>query len=83
MATTTRDIAPAFANGRSARTANFYTAGDRLYSYDVCIARRVNGKIVVGDYAGVYSRTTSKHVNYIRRYADEVLAPAEFENLGE
>jgi hypothetical protein len=60
------DVAKAFIDGRSERTANYHTDGRTLYSYNTAIARRGrDGTITINNTK--YSSTTSKQLGYLKR----------------
>lgn len=60
------DVARAFVSGRRASGSNFMTDGTTLYSYNTAIAKRMpNGEIIINNTK--YSRTTSKHLGYLKR----------------
>jgi len=56
--------------------SQFWTDGDKIYSYRLCIGDTSSqGEKVLKDYSangrhGFKSMTTSKHVGYARQYAD-------------
>lgn len=59
------EVANAFACGLEGRAGNFFSTGDKAFSYGTIIAQRVNGTIYLnGTY---YSNTTSRHLNLIKR----------------
>ena len=67
------DVAAHWALGRPARshTSNFYTDGDKIYSYELQIGDTSDGKKIVRDYTakgsyGFRSQTTSCHVGLLR-----------------
>ncbi len=82
---TTREVADCWSYGQAASNSGgqFWTDGQRLYSYalligDTALAKGRTVK-VLRDYSangewGYQSQTTSKHVGYARTFAD-VLAP--------
>ena len=76
---TTRDVADYWYSNLPAANhgSNHWTCGEKIYSYRLCIGETINGKKVLKDYSantalGFKSMTTSKHVGYVRRYADLV-----------
>ena len=67
------DVAAYWALGQPARshTSNFYTDGDKIYSYELQIGDTSDGKKIVRDYTakgsyGFRSQTTSCHVGLLR-----------------
>lgn len=61
MALTSKQVVDSFVAGKPARSANIWTDGTSLYSYEMRIAQLKNGCVFVyGDKCP--SRTTSKHV---------------------
>ncbi|OUW11052.1 MAG: hypothetical protein CBD26_03950 [Candidatus Pelagibacter sp. TMED166] len=76
--TTTREVGYYWADGEAAANngAQFWTDGQKLYSYRLCIGDTAsNGKKVLKDYTsngkhGFQSMTTSKHIGYARVHAD-------------
>lgn len=65
-----RDIVEAFINGKVLHNANMISTGDRLFSYNTCIAEkykeRMLDKCIVNE--TTYSVTTTKHHNLLMRY---------------
>ena len=53
------------------------TDGKSLFSYNLCIGKTIDGQKVVFDFTApaghMVSSTTSTHVGYARRYADQVM----------
>lgn len=78
-------VVSAFASGRPARAGALRTDGRSLYSYDLKIAEKTLGGVVVSDYTsggGLFvSQTTSRHVGLARRVADTVMLPEQFKAL--
>ena len=78
--TQTRNVAAYWANGEPARNngAQFWTDGQRLYSYKLLIGDTTDsGLKVLRDHTSkgrheYHSNTTSKHVGYARWHADVV-----------
>jgi hypothetical protein len=77
---TTSDVAHYWKCGEPAANsgANFWTDGNKLYSYRLCIGdTSAQGEKILRDYSangrhGFQSMTTSKHIGYARSYADLV-----------
>jgi len=79
MRVSNREVPRCWANGveASSHTGNFWTDGEKLYSYNLCIGdtSEALGK-VLRDYTArsdkyrYYSQTTSSHVGRARAYAD-------------
>jgi len=75
--TQTREVASYWRCDEAAcnSSAQFWTDGNKLYSYKLCIGDTTeNGNKVLRDYSatgrwGFKSMTTSKHVGYARQYA--------------
>ena len=59
------DVAKAFLNRRTASVNNLSSSGDKLFSYNTCIAQWV-GSTLIGN-ATKYSTTTSRHLGYIKQ----------------
>ena len=71
-------VGKAWAAGKAASADNFSTNGKEIYSYSLIIGKTVGGKKVAIDYTKIgghfKSVTTSKHVFYVKKYADKVVA---------
>lgn len=69
-------IAEAWMRGEIASTDNFFTNGERLYSYQLEIGVTLGSKKVVYDYTkrgnNFKSKTTSQHVEVARRAGAEL-----------
>lgn len=71
-----RDIAEQFLNHRASsnRSASLSTDGTRLFSYFTCIAQFYNdpilGKNILIGNNTKYSTTSSRYLNYVRKYID-------------
>lgn len=78
-------VVRAFAAGRPARSGRLRTDGRSLWSYDLKIAEKTLGGVVVADFTSggghFVSQTTSKHVNLAKRVADTVMLPELFESI--
>ncbi len=80
MRTDNRNVARAWSVGQSANshTGNYWTDGQRLFSYRLCIGdTAANGTKVLRDHTArgkhpYHSQTTSCHVSYARPFADIV-----------
>lgn len=78
MATVSNHLIPSeWAMSREAQshTGNYWTNGDKLYSYNLCIGETMpNGDKLLHDFTAggieYYSQTTSCHVGKARQYAD-------------
>lgn len=65
-----REVISAFVNGKSARTTNLRTDGNKLYNYSTCIGQKLSdGTIIVN--STKYSVTTSKIQTYLRYAVSE------------
>ena len=55
----------------------YWTDGKYLFSYNLCIGKTIDEQKVVFDFTApaghMVSSTTSTHVGYARRYADQVM----------
>jgi len=81
MRVSNREVPRCWAHGVAANshTGNFWTDGEKLYSYNLCIGD-TSGKLgkVLRDYTAgsdkysYYSQTTSCHVGQARQWADIV-----------
>lgn len=60
-----KDVAKSFVKGVFATGSNFYTDGEKIFSYNTIVAQRTNGGYIVN--TTKYSCTTSKHQTYLRR----------------
>jgi len=78
-------VVRAFALGRPARSGRLRTDGRSLWSYDLKIAERTLAGVVVGNFTspgGAFqSQTTSCHVNLVKRIADTVMLPEQFDAI--
>ena len=91
MITSTANVARRWANGQIARNHNnvFRTDGDSLFSYNTKIGfTTLEGRKVLVEYTArtgnFLSMTTSgKHISPARRFADEIMHPTVYENLGK
>ena len=74
-----------FSRGQRARAGALRTDGRSLWSYDLKIAEKTLGGVVVADFTSpgghFVSQTTSKHVNLAKRVADTVMLPELFESI--
>ncbi len=72
-------VGKAWAAGKAASANNFSTNGKDIFSYALIVGKTVGGKKIAIDYTktGGYfkSATTSKHVFYVKKYADKVVSP--------
>lgn len=64
------DVVKAFLHKMPLHTINLHSTGNKLFSYDTCIAEWTDNDILIGN-ATKYSSTTSKHMYYIKSYVDE------------
>ena len=91
MITSNANVARRWANGQIARNHNnvFRTDGDSLFSYNTKIGfTTLEGRKVLVEYTArtgnFLSMTTSgKHISPARRFADEIMHPTVYENLGK
>lgn len=60
-----KQVAEAFARGQIGSGSNIMSTGDRVYSYQLLIAKRVRGKVKIVSVASSPSRTTSKHIGVV------------------
>jgi hypothetical protein len=78
-------VVHAFSRGQRARAGALRTDGRSLWSYDLKIAEKTLGGVVVADYTspgGAFqSQTTSKHVNLAKRVADTIMLAETFESI--
>lgn len=59
------EVAKDFAFGLESRAGNFFSTGDKAFSYDTIIAQRIDRVVYLnGTY---YSNTTSRHRNLIKQ----------------
>ena len=74
-----------FSRGQRAAAGALRTDGRSLWSYDLKIAEKTLGGVVVADFTSpgghFVSQTTSKHVNLAKRVADTVMLPELFESI--
>ena len=74
-----------FSRGRRGAAGALRTDGRSLWSYDLKIAEKTLGGIVVADFTSpgghFVSQTTSTHVNLAKRVADTVMLPELFESI--
>lgn len=70
MRTTNEDVAKRFVRGDTGHTGGgaVSSRGERLYSYNACIAYFDGGVMYVNDGWDGYSPTTSKHMTYLFRH---------------
>lgn len=72
-------VAKSWKNNVIASTQNLRTDGANLYSYNLKIGYTENGKKVAIDHTAsggsFYSRTTSRHVSYAKRFSDVIETP--------
>ena len=75
-------VVHAFSRGQRARAGALRTDGRSLWSYDLKIAEKTLGGVIVADYTAgggrFVSQTTSKHVGLAKRVADTVMLPETF-----
>ena len=62
------EVAKDFAFGLESRAGNFFSTGDKAFSYDTIIAQRIDGVVYINN--TYYSNTTSRHRGLIRRAFD-------------
>lgn len=78
-------VVSAFSRGQRARAGALRTDGRSLWSYELKIAEKTLGGIVVADYTSgggqFVSMTTSRHVGIAREVADTVMLPELFESV--
>jgi len=78
-------VVRAFSRGQRGAAGALHTDGRSLYSYDLKIAEKTLGGIVVADFTSpgghFVSMTTSKHVGLAKRVADTVMLPELFESI--
>lgn len=78
-------VVRAFSRGQRGAAGALRTDGRSLWSYDLKIAEKTLGGIVVGDFTSpgghFVSMTTSKHVGLAKRVADTVMLPELFESI--
>jgi len=74
-----------FSRGQRGRAGTLRTDGRSLWSYDLKIAEKTLGGVVVADFTSpggqFVSQTTSTHVNLAKRVADTVMLPELFESI--
>ena len=74
-----------FSRGQRGAAGALRTDGCSLWSYDLKIAEKTLGGVVVADFTSggghFVSQTTSKHVNLAKRVADTVMLPELFESI--
>ena len=74
-----------FSRGAAGAAGALRTDGRSLWSYDLKIAEKTLGGVVVADFTSTgghfVSQTTSKHVNLAKRVADTVMLPELFESI--
>ena len=61
-----KEVAYAFINREAASGSNLMSTGDRLYSYNTCIAQYDDDNTLYINYTK-YSSTTSRHQGYLMR----------------
>jgi len=78
-------VVRAFSRGQRGAAGALRTDGRALYSYDLKIAEKTPGGVVVADFTSpgghFVSQTTSTHVNLAKRVADTVMLPELFESI--
>jgi hypothetical protein len=78
-------VVRAFSHGQQAAAGALRTDGRSLWSYNLKIAEKTLGGVVVADFTSggghFVSQTTSKHVNLAKRVADTVMLPELFESI--
>ena len=78
-------VVSAFSRGQRARAGALRTDGRSLWSYELKIAEKTLGGIVVADYTSgggqFVSMTTSRHVGIAREVADTMMLPELFESI--
>ena len=78
-------VVSAFSRGQRGAAGSLRTDGRSLWSYDLKIAEKTLGGIVVADFTSpgghFVSMTTSKHVGLAKRVADTVMLPELFESI--
>jgi len=62
-----QEVVDAFTRGEVGSGNNVMSTGDRVYSYQMLIAQRIDGKVRVVNPKCSPSRTTSKHINAVLR----------------
>ena len=76
-------VVRAFSRGERAAAGALRTDGRSLWSYNLKIAEKTLGGVVVADYTstgGAFrSQTTSSHVNLAKRVADTIMLAEVFE----
>lgn len=90
MAIKNSDVSKRWSLGYSGSSANMYTDGWKLYSYNLCIGYTcgTTGKKVLIDYTSKGGRfvsmtTSSKHIAPARKWADYTVTPDRFDKRGE
>ena len=78
-------VVRAFSRGQPCAAGALHTDGRSLWSYNLKIAEKTLGGIVVADFTSpgghFVSMTTSKHVGLAKRVADTVMLPELFESI--
>lgn len=67
---TNQQVGERFLKGEKGKSLNMTSTGDKLFSYNTIVAQWIDDKIVLN--STKYSATTSKHVYYVKSYADMV-----------
>lgn len=67
---TNQQVGERFLKGEKGKSLNMVSTGDKLFSYNTIVAQWVDDKMVLN--STKYSPTTSKHVYYVKSYADMV-----------
>jgi len=72
-----RDVARSWSQGQPAKAGNFWTDGEKLFSYNLVVGETRKGKKILFDYMsggshGFVSMTTSHHVGAARQFADVI-----------
>ena len=89
MSVANRHVIAAWKNGEKAVNGrkSMHTDGIRLYSYRLVIGINVKGTLHMGDFTApgghFYSMTTSRHVGYVRRFANQIFHPDVFALLSD
>lgn len=62
-----------FRDDLNAHSGTLFSINNKLYSYDTCIAQKVNDKVYLN--CTKYSMTTSHHQGLVRRVCNPILIP--------
>lgn len=65
---TNAEVAIRFLHKEAGNSTTMKSDGEKLYSYNTCIAQYHNDKIVGN--ATKYSSTSSRHLSYVRNHVD-------------